>query len=366
MNETQDELRSNETGLFNAGERPDIPEDLEVVLWRAPGMDRGFDREPLPYVTLSAAAHILMLLIILAMPENVGALDLDGFRADDRFVQLSMAPEREDLEPPEWLGAGAEKPEATARHGGAEGKAGDPNEQALDKKMAIKGDAPEDLEVKKARDLEVASTAGIASIAQVSSMYANSAQSIGSDALHAIGSLEGSDLGPSKGMGGLGVKCDSARDECFGGGGTKTGSIGLKRVATQGKSTGRDYDRGDPNLGEHDGKVPGRVVNHEPPRLMGGLDREIVQRVVRSHRREIKFCYEEELQKDRRLEGELVVKFTILPTGRVVSSVSESTTLKSPAAEACMHSKIKRWIFPEPDGGGTVVVRYPFRFSPGS
>lgn len=327
----------------------------------------GFDREPVPYLTMSAVAHVLMLMIIMAMPDNAGALELDGFKADDRFVQLAMAPEQEELEKPDWLdGAGENEPEATAKHRGAEGEAGDPEEEALKRKLAIKGDnAPDDIEIKKARDMQIASNAGIAAVAQVSSMFGNSTQSVGADALHAIGNIEGRDYGASKGMFGLGVSCDESAGECFGGGGTTEGSIGLKHVKTRGKSSGRDYDRGDPDLGVHDGDVPGRVVNHEEPTMTGGLDREIIKRVVRKHRREIKYCYEQELQKNRRLNGEVMVKFTILPNGRVVSSLSASSTLNSPAVETCMHSKIKRWIFPEPRGGGTVVVRYPFRLSPG-
>lgn len=352
MNETQEWLRSHETGTF---------EEAEYIV---PGFGHGFDREPLRYVTLSAFTHLLMLLLILAMPENAGALDLDGFSADDRFVQLAMAPERQEIEPPQWLGV-AEEPEATARHRGSEGEAGDPDERTENRKMAIKQDStPMDLEVKKARDLDVASTAGIASIAQVSSIHGDAARSVGSDALHAIGSMNADELGASKGMFGLGVRCADG-DDCFGGGGTTSGSIGLKNVATRGKSSGRDYERGEPDLGEHDGKVPGRVITPQPPELVGGLDREIIRRVVRSHRRVIRFCYEAQLQKDPRIQGEVLAKFTILPTGRVLSSVSARSTLKNAAVEACLHSSIKRWVFPEPNGGGTVVVRYPFRFTPG-
>lgn len=326
-----------------------------------------FDREPVPFVTMSAAAHIALLLIIMAMPDNAPALELDGFEANNRFVQLAMTPEQEEIEKPDWLdGAGNEEPEATAKHRGSEGKAGDPDAPDAHKKLAIEGNnAPEDIEVKKARDMQIASNAGIAAMAQISSIYGNANASVGADAQHALGNLEGNDYGASRGTFGLGVSCDDGADDCFGGGGKLEGSIGLANVKTRGKSSGRDYDRGEPDLGDHDGRVPGEVVNHQPPELSGGLDREIIQRVVRKHRREIKYCYEKELQKNRSLEGEVLVKFTILPTGRVVSSLSARSTLESPAVEGCMHSRIRRWVFPEPRGSGTVVVRYPFRFTPG-
>lgn len=45
------------------------------------------------------------------------------------------------------------------------------------------------------------------------------------------------------------------------------------------------------------------------------------------------------------------------------ASVTE-TTLGSSAAEQCMLSRIRRWKFPEPKGGGVVAVTYPWLFAP--
>ncbi len=115
---------------------------------------------------------------------------------------------------------------------------------------------------------------------------------------------------------------------------------------------------------DSDGDVRGRVVNHTPPEVRGSLEREAVQRVVRKHRHEIKHCYETQLRKDQSLAGEITVKLTLASTGHVVSSISARSTLKNRALQACMHSKIRRWVFPEPEGDGIVVVRYPFRFAP--
>ena len=97
--------------------------------------------------------------------------------------------------------------------------------------------------------------------------------------------------------------------------------------------------------------------------MQGSLDREIIRRVVRQHRGEIKFCYEGELQKNKGLEGRVTVRFTISATGSVVSAVVKESTLNNAAVERCMTDKIRRWIFPEPKGGGIVMVNYPFNLS---
>ena len=41
------------------------------------------------------------------------------------------------------------------------------------------------------------------------------------------------------------------------------------------------------------------------------------------------------------------------------------TTLNNSAAESCMNNQMKLLRFPEPKGGGIVIVKYPFVFSAG-
>ena len=65
-----------------------------------------------------------------------------------------------------------------------------------------------------------------------------------------------------------------------------------------------------------------------------------------------------------KLDGRVVVNFTIAGTGRVLASVVQSTTLGSPAVEMCVANAVKRWEFPAPRQGGLAIVSYPFTFSP--
>jgi outer membrane biosynthesis protein TonB len=93
---------------------------------------------------------------------------------------------------------------------------------------------------------------------------------------------------------------------------------------------------------------------------MGSLSMEIIRRVIRSHRDQIKYCYSKELTRNPNLTGKVSVKFTISPKGYVTQATVSSTTLRNAAVERCICQKIRTWKFPEPKGGGIVIVNYPF------
>lgn len=95
----------------------------------------------------------------------------------------------------------------------------------------------------------------------------------------------------------------------------------------------------------------------------GGLARHVIQRVVRRHSAEIRFCYEQALSRRPSLEGRVVVSFVVGSDGRVTSSEIGSTTLNDEAVEACIARAVQRWTFPGPEGGGAVTVNYPFVLS---
>ncbi len=101
-----------------------------------------------------------------------------------------------------------------------------------------------------------------------------------------------------------------------------------------------------------------------PPIILGALDKSIIDQTIRSELQDIGRCYRRRLRWDRALAGEVVVKFVIAKDGTVASSETESSTLPDPKVEACVHWVIYDLVFPEPAGGGIVIVSYPFRFSP--
>ncbi|MEM7609346.1 MAG: AgmX/PglI C-terminal domain-containing protein, partial [Myxococcota bacterium] len=97
--------------------------------------------------------------------------------------------------------------------------------------------------------------------------------------------------------------------------------------------------------------------------VRGSLSREVIRRVVRRHNTEVKFCYEQELNARPDLEGRVTIRFIISPTGAVQNAVTQATTLRNQRVENCIAQAVRRWTFPSPDGGGIVIVNYPFLLS---
>ena len=169
----------------------------------------------------------------------------------------------------------------------------------------------------------------------------------------ALGGLKsGAGMGDARGVGGLG-----SRGGGTGGGGT---ALGLGGLGTKGKGPGAGGDGIDlSGRGKTITKiVPGKTT------VVGGLDKDVIAKIIRSHQNEIKYCYETELNKNPKLAGKVAVAFTIDPAGGVAEANVTETTLGSSSAENCMLSRIRRWKFPEPKGGGVVAVTYPWLFSP--
>ncbi len=314
----------------------------------------GVEKAPLFYQAVSLGLHVAFMLLVFTLPDGFGRLELHDFRADDRFVELLTPPEQEEEEELDWMDA----PEETAAHQGDEGEAGDEDEIEEDMQMAIEGDAdPDDVELQRQYDEEVAMDAGaLAVFSEMGSPFSDASQTIGADAMMAMGNLEGAEQGAARGLGGLGL-AGTGR----GGGGVSESGFGRAQVG--GGGLGGPGGRGGQgvDIGEREVREP--QLNLAPPEVEGYLDREIIQRIVRQHRREMIHCYETELQRNPNLAGRVVMTWVISGNGSVVSASVSETTLNNATVESCMAQRIRRWVFPEPTGGGIVRVNYPFNFS---
>lgn len=175
---------------------------------------------------------------------------------------------------------------------------------------------------------------------------------LGTGINNAIGGLKGgAGQGDAYGVGGLG-----SRGNGGGGGGT---AMGIGGLGTKGNGHGRG-GYGSIDLGGR-GKdetefIPGKTT------IVGGLSRDVINRVIQRHYNEIKYCYEKELTKDPGLYGKVEVLFVIGGNGGVVDALVQQTTMSNETVESCMINHVKRWIFPAPQGGGTVQVSYPYVF----
>ena len=94
----------------------------------------------------------------------------------------------------------------------------------------------------------------------------------------------------------------------------------------------------------------------------GSRGPDVVRRVVRAHIKDIRVCYNRGLERDPSLAGRVAIQFTIGPEGTVKSSVVQSSTLSvaDRSTADCIAAAALQWRFPEPEGGGSVIISYPF------
>jgi TonB family protein len=97
--------------------------------------------------------------------------------------------------------------------------------------------------------------------------------------------------------------------------------------------------------------------------LRGSLPKEGIRTEIRRHEPQVRGCYERALDHNRELSGRISVLFTISPNGQVLSSSIQSSTLDSAELEDCTGRAVCDWRFQAPDGGGIVIVSYPFNFT---
>ncbi|MBK9293027.1 MAG: TonB family protein [Oligoflexia bacterium] len=94
----------------------------------------------------------------------------------------------------------------------------------------------------------------------------------------------------------------------------------------------------------------------------GGLDRDVIARVIREHLGQIRYCYDRQLASESDLHGKVKVKFSINADGVVESQSVGETTMNNAMVEECILRRIATWKFPKPAGGTKVLVSYPFLF----
>jgi metallo-beta-lactamase class B len=75
-------------------------------------------------------------------------------------------------------------------------------------------------------------------------------------------------------------------------------------------------------------------------------------------------CYEARLGSSPALAGRVTVEYTIDAAGAVSSARLGSSTMGDVAIESCLLDSVRRWRFPPPPGGASVVASYPFVLAP--
>ena len=326
------------------------------------------------WVGISLTVHAALLLMFYFMPPSTQALSLDNVNAQDRLVQFAMdASETVQEDIPDFMEQPAdEAPGGTGeRHDGEEGDSGREDSPQTHARYGIQGNSatPE-----MARENAAENMQNIGAIGAVRALFGSwdtptspygADQAIGADAMNAIGDIMGDHVGDNFGFNGLGMTGTGR-----GAGGHGLGTYGLGTLGTighgGGRGTGDGYGDGDeygrsPTLHDHDRPSPVPQIRETGADVHGSLSQEAIRRVVRRHLPEVRFCYEQGLQQNPSLEGRVTLSWIISPTGTVQSaSVAPGSSLSNGQVEGCIATAVRRWTFPQPDGGGTVGVNYPF------
>ena len=310
------------------------------------------DRRFLAALALSVLAFGLFFVLVARSP----ARPAGGY-----LLRSPEVPARFEPRPPARVAPKAPPRELSgAREGdkskGDEGKLG--KETATRKEAAPSKKGAPDAD-RKARDLDRVKKLGlIAALSRVGAGGDGGADDVlgpgglGGGIHSSLGGTRGSAApGDAYGVGALGTRGTGS------GGGGK--ALGIGGLGTRGTGHGGG-GYGDVDLGgrgkEETVFVPGRTT------VVGGLSRDVINRVIQKHYSEIKYCYEKELTKNPDLYGKVALVFVIDGSGRVGDALVQQTTMASEPVESCIVNHVRRWVFPQPQGGGTVQVTYPYVF----
>ncbi|MBX5484061.1 MAG: TonB family protein [Myxococcaceae bacterium] len=294
-------------------------------------------------------AFIACLFVFWSTWNNMVTTSDDIFANPSKYVKLLVKPEK--------------KPELVKKLSGVEegkkakddeGKFGKQEEKKKEADPSKKGAPTVDANKREEDRKKVMSAGLLGAMASGAASNIFGPGGLGTGINNALGGLQGgAGLGDAHGVGGLGARGSGA-----GGGGT---GLGLGGLGTRGGGRGAG-GYGSIDLGGR-GKSVTRIIPGKTT-VVGGLDRDVIAKVIQRHQNEIKYCYEQELNKDPNLAGKVAVQFTIDPSGSVADANVAETTLANATTENCMLSRIRRWKFPEPKGGGVVTVTFPWIFKP--
>ena len=321
------------------------------------------DKTLLEQIDIPFASTVLVALLALGLfflmvsitPRGEDSYSDDLSRNQQRVTQYQVKPPEKTEQPKFKDLSGAKEGEKSK---GEEGKLGKEDAKKKEADPSKKG-TPEVDPNKKEADLKKIKKLGLIAALSKMGVGAGGAASnvlgpggLSSGINNSLGGTKGgAGLGDAYGVGGTGTRGTGA-----GGGGN---ALGIGGLGTKGSGHGRG-GYGEVDLGGR-GKddtvfVPGHTT------VVGGLSREVINRVIQKHYNEIKYCYEKELSHDPGLYGKVTVLFVIDGSGRVSDGLVQQTTMSSEPVESCMVNHVRRWVFPAPQGGGTVQVTYPYVF----
>ena len=120
----------------------------------------------------------------------------------------------------------------------------------------------------------------------------------------------------------------------------------------------------EPPPGLPPGEGPRVVPEAERVIRLGALEQDAVVDVVGRALPDLRACYTRALREDPSLSGEVEVKFYVAKDGSVSKADTKRSTLGNPRVERCLNERFLDLRFPEPPGGGIVIISFPLVFVP--
>lgn len=304
-------------------------------------------------LSFSIVFHAFIIAALMLTPLDPFGLNDEFNSQTNRFAQITLVQHEEVDVEFVWNQTQAKPSASGAAHEKETGELGKP--QAKQRQAAAsKPGAPTIDPNTRERDRQIASSSGIFSalegMKEITTSSVFGPGGLGTGINSALGGLEGINHGETAGAGGMGT-----RGAGPGGSGQSIGIGGL--------GNGSGIGPGGDDL--ITSSLPGKKrIQVKPQRieLKGCLKPQTVRRMLSRYQSQARYCYEKELPRNPNLAGKVTTSFVIGPTGSVIQSKIESSTLQSSNVETCLLRSLQRMKFPACQGGGNAYVTYPWIF----
>ncbi|WP_172603974.1 AgmX/PglI C-terminal domain-containing protein [Fluviispira sanaruensis] len=102
-----------------------------------------------------------------------------------------------------------------------------------------------------------------------------------------------------------------------------------------------------------------KIPDLPPPKAY--VDIKMVEFAIFNKKEELRSCYNTVLRKNPVLQGNLILRWRILESGKAANIVVLKSSIQDQNLLTCIESRISVWNFPKPKNG-SVIVTYPFQF----
>jgi FHA domain len=320
----------------------------------------GIESRALVYVAGSLAVHLAIWGILQLVPPEPSSISLEAPVLEPIVVALQGTQHEDPVQPDPEVPGGGGGDTGGPRMALPEGASGDPSVADHGQLRIAGAELPpamsRDEAIRNARETSFLGRELLASAIRDLAERTDFAQ--GFDPVSADGSWIG-DFGAGGGNFGAGRAGAGAGGGCSGLCGDDL-IAGDSRYATISDGPGAGGRYGLPGRGFGTRAHTPQLPTIGTPRVDGsGPDKTIIRRYIRRSIDKIAYCYDSQLLAHPGIEGEILVKFFIAPTGAVERSSGAGF---DPEVARCVADVIHAIAFPRSGDGAGVEVNYPFQF----